>query len=54
MVRSYEPDEDWFYSFVTDNAYEGPELEPPLAHPRDQTVPGPADRVPDDWQDHLH
>ena len=54
MVRTYEPDEDWFYSFVTDNAYEGPELVPPLHHPLDQTVPGPEDRVPDDWQDHLH
>jgi hypothetical protein len=54
MVRTYEPDEDWFYSFVTGNAYEGPELVPPLHHPLDQTVPGPEDRVPDDWQDHLH
>ncbi len=54
MVRTYEPDEDWFYSFVTDNAYEGPELPPPLHHPLDQTVPGPEDRVPDDWQDHLN
>ncbi len=27
---------------------------PPQHHPLDQTVPGPAGRVPDDWADRLH
>jgi hypothetical protein len=29
-------------------------LAPPHHHPLDQPVPGPAGRVPDDWEDHLH
>ena len=54
MVRSFEPDEDWFWSYETENLYEGPALAPPDAHPDDQSVPGPADRVPPDWQRLLH
>ena len=54
MVRSFEPDEDWFWSYEAESYYQGPQLAPPDAHPRDQTAPGPADRVPEDWQEHLH
>jgi hypothetical protein len=54
MVRSFEPDEDWFWSYETEAYYDGPPLAPPVEHPLDQPVPGPAGRVPDDWQDHLH
>jgi hypothetical protein len=54
LARSYEPGEDWFWSFVDEAFYDGPELAPPLSHPVDQTVPGPAGRVPADWQRHLH
>ena len=55
IIRSFEPGEQWFWSYQTSEFYEdGPALEPPLHHPRDQTVPGPADRVPRDWQRHLH
>ena len=54
MVRSFEPDEDWFWSYETEAYYDGPPLAPPDEHPLDQPVPGPAGRVPDDWQDHLH
>lgn len=32
----------------------GPELAAPHHHPREQTVPGPAERVPADWRDHVH
>ena len=32
----------------------GPELAPPTSHPDDQTAPGPADRVPSNWQQLLH
>ena len=54
LFRSFEPDEDWFWSYETSSYYDGPELAPPEAHPDDQPVPGPAGRVPVDWQGHLH
>ncbi|MDP9250992.1 MAG: UBP-type zinc finger domain-containing protein [Chloroflexota bacterium] len=54
IVRSFEPDEDWFFDFVTQEFLEGPDLVPPLEHPRSQPVPGPAGRVPWDWQRRLH
>jgi hypothetical protein len=54
VVRSYEPDEDWFWSYTDLTAYEGPSLAPPEEHPLDQPVPGPAGRVPADWERHLH
>ena len=54
IVRSFEPDEDWFYDYSTDDYAEGLELAPPDAHPRDQPVPGPAGRVPPDWEDRLN
>ena len=53
-IRSYEPGEDWFYNYADDQLYEGPDLAPPLHHPLEQPTPGPADRVPGDWQLHLH
>lgn len=54
LVRSYEPGEDWFWSYTTQQFYEGPPLAPPEHHPTDQTVPGPADRVPPNWEQLLH
>ncbi|MFC9996283.1 UBP-type zinc finger domain-containing protein [Nocardia sp. NPDC127526] len=55
FVQSFEPGEDWFWNYETDEMYDGgPELEPPRHHPLDQTVPGPRDRVPADWQSRLH
>jgi len=54
LIRSFEPGEDWFYSYETDEMYEGPELAEPASHPVEQSVPGPAERVPQDWQRHLH
>jgi hypothetical protein len=53
-VRSFEPDEDWFWDYVSLEYADGPDLAPPLHHPLDQPAPGPAGRVPPDWQDHLH
>jgi hypothetical protein len=32
----------------------GAELLPPHSHPEDQPTPGPAGRVPADWQSLLH
>jgi Zn-finger in ubiquitin-hydrolases and other protein len=55
VIRSYEPGEEWFWNFQTDQYYEyGPALAPPEHHPKDQPTPGPAGRVPPDWRAHLH
>lgn len=55
VIRSYEPGEEWFWNFTSEEYVEdGPELAPPLSHPEDQPVPGPAGRVPEDWRDKLH
>lgn len=54
VIRSYEPGENWFWSYADSSAFEGPRLAPPEYHPLDQPVPGPAGRVPTDWQQHLH
>jgi hypothetical protein len=53
IVRSYEPGESWFWDFGTEQYYDGPDLVDPLAHPEDQTAPGPAERVPADWRNHV-
>ncbi|HEY3071710.1 MAG TPA: UBP-type zinc finger domain-containing protein [Candidatus Limnocylindrales bacterium] len=54
VVQSYEPGEDWYWSYTTDQFLEGPQLAPPHHHPLDQPVPGPTGRVPRDWQMKLH
>jgi Zn-finger in ubiquitin-hydrolases and other protein len=55
MIRSFEPGEEWFYSYPADEMYgSGPALAPPEHHPLDQPVPGPAGRVPGNWQSQLH
>jgi Zn-finger in ubiquitin-hydrolases and other protein len=55
LIRSFEPGESWFWDFQTQQMLAGgPELAPPDSHPREQTVPGPAERVPPDWQTHIH
>jgi hypothetical protein len=55
VIRTFEPGEDWFWNYRTDSYVEdGPKLAPPLSHPAAQPTPGPAGRVPADWQAHLH
>jgi hypothetical protein len=54
LIRSFEPGEDWFWSYTTKQFYEGPALAPPEHHPLDQPTPGPRGRVPADWQSHLN
>jgi hypothetical protein len=51
---SFEPGEDWFYDYDKRETIKGVELLPPHAHPESQPVPGPAGRVPDDWESRLH
>jgi hypothetical protein len=54
VIASYEPGEHWFYDYRDEGFYDGPHLAPPEHHPLDQPVPGPAERVPPDWQLRLH
>lgn len=55
VLRSFEPGEDWFWDLDADGPVEdAPELAPPLSRPLDQDRPGPAGRVPPDWQERLH
>jgi hypothetical protein len=54
VARSFEPGEDWFWNYQTQEYAYGPVLTPPDSHPPHQPVPGPAGRVPRDWQRHLH
>jgi len=54
VIRSFEPGEGWFYDYETDDGMEGPVLAPPEHHPLNQPTPGPAGKVPHDWQRHLH
>ena len=53
VIRSFEPGEDWFWNYRTNEYVEGPRLAPPEHHPLDQPVPGPAGQVPANWQDLL-
>ena len=52
-IQSFEPGEDWFWDFEANGYVDGPALPPPESHPEGQTVPGPADRVPQNWQRQL-
>ena len=54
VIHSFEPGEDWFWDFMADDVVDGPPLAPPSYHPLDQPTPGPAGRVPPDWEYDLH
>ena len=54
IIQSFEPGEDWFWDYATQQYYDGPQLAPPEHHPLSQPTPGPAGRVPSDWERHLH
>jgi hypothetical protein len=53
VIYSFEPGEDWSWSYQTNQYTEGPRLAPPEHHPVDQPVPGPAGKVPANWQELL-
>jgi len=50
IITSFEPGEDWFYDYRTQDYVDGPRLPPPHSHPKDQPVPGPDERVPTNWE----
>ncbi len=54
IICSFEPGEEWFYDYRSNEVIAGPLLAPPRYHPVDQPVPGPAGRVPIDWRERLH
>lgn len=54
VIQSFEPGEDWFYDYGANEFFNGPQLADPDSHPASQPVPGPAGRVPSDWQSQLH
>jgi hypothetical protein len=54
LIQSYEPGEDWYWNFRTEQALDGPTLAAPTSHPAEQPTPGPAGRVPADWPDRVH
>ena len=53
VIRSFEPGESWFYNFDTLETFDGPRLADPQHYPLTQSCPGPAARVPADWQSLL-
>jgi hypothetical protein len=54
IIASFEPGEDWFYHYEKRGTIKGVELLPPHSHPEDQPSPGPARRVPANWESLLH
>jgi hypothetical protein len=54
VVASFEPGEDWFFDYEKQRMIKGAELAPPHSHSGSQPVPGPAERVPEDWESRLH
>lgn len=53
IIQSFEPGEEWFWDYESETMATGPELAPAHSHPMSQPAPGPADRVPADWQSLL-
>jgi hypothetical protein len=53
VIQSFEPGENWFWNYASNDYARGPELAPPHAHPDDQPTPGPGNRVPADWLSRL-
>lgn len=53
IIQSFEPGEDWFWNYDSDEYYDGPDLADPQSHPADEPVPGPRGRVPNDWMRQL-
>jgi hypothetical protein len=54
IITSFEPGERWFYDYRSGEFFAGPALPAPHSHPLDQPTPGPAGRVPANWQTLLH
>ena len=55
FIRSFEPGEDWIWNFQTSEYYDGDGLVlvGPQHRPDGQSVPGPAERLPQNWRQLL-
>lgn len=53
VIASFEPGEDWCYDYGTQKMVPSVKLPPPHSHPKSQPVPGPAGRVPAEWESLL-
>lgn len=53
-MQSFEPGEDWFFNYETEQTTAGPQLAAPTAYPRSQPAPGPEGKVPPDWKSRIH
>src|ERR1700720_2887127 len=40
IIRSFEPGEDWFWDYATNEFTKGPRLPRPQSHPTNKPVPG--------------
>jgi hypothetical protein len=54
VAASFEPGEHWFFDYEKQEQVAGVPLPPPHAHPGTQPAPGPAGKVPPDWESLLH
>ena len=54
IAASFEPGETWFYDYRNRKMISGEKLAEPRWHPEDQPAPGPAGKVPRDWESRLH
>jgi Zn-finger in ubiquitin-hydrolases and other protein len=54
VVASFEPLQPWFYDYETRRVFRSIRLASPRSHPRDQPVPGPEGKVPENWESLLH
>jgi hypothetical protein len=55
IMASFEPGEEWFYDYETEDYLEtNAQLCPPRWHPKGQPAPGPAGKVPHDWESRLN
>jgi hypothetical protein len=54
IAASFEPGEDWFYDYDNERMVKGAALPPPHSHPTSQPTPGPAGKVPSNWESLLN
>lgn len=54
VAASFEPGETWFWSYEQQEIVHGVQLTEPRWHPEGQPAPGPAGKVPHNWQSFLH
>jgi hypothetical protein len=54
IIAGFEPGVDWFYDYEKQGMIKGGGLLPPRSHPENQPAPGPAERVPANWESLLH